>query len=79
MLSKRFPFGIYYEVEGEVVYVYATQMISWSFGWKVAQLRLELEDSSATLSSFTAPVSYDRPHPCSRLLFRKNAATIEGK
>ena len=23
MLSKRFPFGIYYEVEGEVVYVYA--------------------------------------------------------
>src|SRR5215207_10440683 len=23
MLSKRFPFGIYYEVEDEVVYVYA--------------------------------------------------------
>ena len=23
MLSKRFPFGIYYEVEGDVVYVYA--------------------------------------------------------
>lgn len=23
MLSKRFPFGIYYEMEGEVVYVYA--------------------------------------------------------
>src|ERR1041384_130772 len=22
MLSKRFPFGIYYEVEGDVVYVY---------------------------------------------------------
>ena len=23
MLSKRFPFGIYYEVEADVVYVYA--------------------------------------------------------
>jgi hypothetical protein len=23
MLSKRFPFGIYYEVEGETAYVYA--------------------------------------------------------
>ena len=23
MLSKRFPFGIYYELEDEVVYVYA--------------------------------------------------------
>jgi hypothetical protein len=23
MLSKRFPFGIYYEVEDDVVYVYA--------------------------------------------------------
>ena len=23
MLSKRFPFGIYYELEGDVVYVYA--------------------------------------------------------
>ena len=23
MLSKRFPFGIYYEVEGDVAYVYA--------------------------------------------------------
>jgi hypothetical protein len=23
MLSKRFPFGIYYEVEGNVAYVYA--------------------------------------------------------
>ena len=23
MLSKRFPFGIYYEVEDEMVYVYA--------------------------------------------------------
>lgn len=23
MLSKRFPFGIYYEVEGDVIYVYA--------------------------------------------------------
>ena len=23
MLSKRFPFGIYYEVEGDTVYVYA--------------------------------------------------------
>jgi hypothetical protein len=23
MLSKRFPFGIYYEVEDDVVYIYA--------------------------------------------------------
>ena len=23
MLSKRFPFGIYYEVEGDIAYVYA--------------------------------------------------------
>jgi len=23
MLSKRFPFGIYYEVEGQTAYVYA--------------------------------------------------------
>ena len=23
MLSKRFPFGIYYELEGETTYVYA--------------------------------------------------------
>jgi hypothetical protein len=38
MLSKRFPFGIYYEVEDEVVYVYAILDLrrdpSWIRNWR---------------------------------------------
>ena len=32
MLSKRFPFGIYYEVEDEVVFVYAILDAARSYG-----------------------------------------------
>ena len=39
MLSKRFPFGIYYEVEGEVVYVYAILNLRRDPLWIRRQLR----------------------------------------
>jgi hypothetical protein len=39
MLSKRFPFGIYYEVEDEVVYVYAILDLRRDPQWIRKQLR----------------------------------------
>jgi hypothetical protein len=39
MLSKRFPFGIYYEVEDEVVYVYAILDLRRDPLWFRKQLR----------------------------------------
>lgn len=42
MLSKRFPFGIYYETEGDTVYVYAVLDMRQDPAW----LRVELEKRS---------------------------------
>jgi hypothetical protein len=39
MLSKRFPFGIYYEVEGQITYVYAILDMRQDSLW----IRKELE------------------------------------
>src|ERR1044072_8708605 len=39
MLSKRFPFGIYYEVEGDVAYVYAILDLRRDPLWVRKQLR----------------------------------------
>lgn len=39
MLSKRFPFGIYYDVEDEVVYVYAILDLRSNPLWIRKQLR----------------------------------------
>jgi hypothetical protein len=39
MLSKRFPFGIYYGVEGDVVYVYALLDLRRDPVWIRKQLR----------------------------------------
>ena len=39
MLSKRFPFGIYYEVEYDVTYVYATLDLRRDPLWIRKQLR----------------------------------------
>jgi hypothetical protein len=39
MLSKRFPFGIYYELEGDVAYVYAILDLRRDPLWIRKQLR----------------------------------------
>ena len=39
MLSKRFPFGIYYEVEDDVVYIYAVLDLRRDPLWIRKQLR----------------------------------------
>ena len=39
MLSKRFPFGIYYEVEADVIYVYAILDLRRDPLWLQKQLR----------------------------------------
>jgi len=39
MLSKRFPFGIYYEVEDDVIYVYANLDLRRAPLWIRMQLR----------------------------------------
>jgi hypothetical protein len=41
MLSKRFPFGIYYEVEDDVAYVYAILDLRRDPLWVRSQLRRE--------------------------------------
>jgi hypothetical protein len=40
MLSKRFPFGIYYEVEADIVYVYAILDLRGNPAW----IRQHLQD-----------------------------------
>ena len=39
MLSKRFPFGVYYEVEGETAYVYAVLDMRRDPLWIRSELR----------------------------------------
>jgi len=41
MLSKRFPFGIYYEVEDDVAYIYAILDLRRDPLWIRSQLRRE--------------------------------------
>ena len=42
MLSKRFPFGIYYEIEGETAYVYAILDMRRDPLWIRGELRRRL-------------------------------------
>jgi hypothetical protein len=58
MLSKRFPFGIYYEVEDEVVYVYAILDLRRDPLWVRKQLRQRRYNSLRYVSELS---EYVRP------------------